>query len=68
MDYFLPIQEIATKQAKEPIDRIQDQVVKLICGGTRTTPITACEIDSNIEPLDLRRKISVLQRIERYRR
>ena len=68
MDYALPIQEIATKQAKEPVDRIQNQAVKLICGGTRTTPIAACEIDSNIEPLDLRRKRSVLQGIERYRR
>ena len=68
MDYALPIQEIATKQAKEPVDRIQNQAVKLICGGTRTTPIAACEIDSNIEPLDLRRKRSVLQGVERYRR
>ena len=34
----------------------------------RSTPIAACEIDANIEPLDLRRKRSVLQGVERYRR
>ena len=68
IDYALPLQEIATRQAKEPIDRVQNQAVKLICGGMRSTPIAACEIDANIEPLDLRRKRSVLQGVERYRR
>ena len=34
----------------------------------RSTPIAACEIEANIEPLDIRRKRSVLDGIERYKR
>ena len=34
----------------------------------RSTPIDACEIDAHIEPLDLRRKRTVLLGVERYRR
>ena len=68
MDHNLPIQEKETTHTKEPLDKIQNQAVKLICGATRTIPTAPCEIDSNIEPFDLRRKISVLQGILRYRR
>ena len=34
----------------------------------KSTPIAACEIDSNIEPLNLRRESSVVEMVERYRR
>ena len=34
----------------------------------KSSPIAACEIDSNIEPLSLRREASVIEMVERYRR
>lgn len=34
----------------------------------RSSPIAACEIDSNIEPLNLRREAAVVDMVERYRR
>ena len=68
MDYALPLQTIASKQATQALDRVQNQAVKLICGGMRSTPIAACEIDSNIEPMDIRRERSLREGVERYRR
>ena len=68
MDYALPLQSIASKAPTEALDRVQNQAIKLICGGMRSTPIAACEIEANIEPLDLRRNRAVLDGVERYRR
>ena len=34
----------------------------------KSTPIAACVIDSNIEPLDLRREALALEMVERYKR
>ena len=34
----------------------------------KSTPIAACEIDSNIEPLVYRREAAALEMVERYRR
>ena len=34
----------------------------------RSTPIAACEIEANIEPLDIRRNRSAIEAVERYHR
>ena len=34
----------------------------------RSTPTAACEVDANIEPLDLRRNKALLEAVERYQR
>ena len=68
MDYALPIQAIASKANRESLDKIQNQSLRLICGGMRSTPSAACEIDANVEPLDLRRERAVLESVERYKR
>ena len=52
MDYALPIQAIASKANRESLDKIQNQSLRLICGGMRSTPSAACEIDTNVEPLN----------------
>ena len=67
MDYALPLQNIAPMQAKTSLDRVQNQAAKLISGGMQSTPTAACEIDANLEPLDLRRERAALECIERYR-
>ena len=68
MDYALPIQAIASKANRESLDKVQNQSLRLICGGMRSTPSAACEIDANVEPLDLRRERAVLESVERYKR
>lgn len=50
------------------VDRVQNEAVKFISGGMKSSPIAACEIDSNIEPLNLRREATVVEMVERYRR
>ena len=68
MDYALPIQAIASKNTSAPLDRIQNQGLRLVCGGKRSTPIAACEIEANIGPPDLHRERAVLESVERYKR
>ncbi|XP_055861377.1 uncharacterized protein LOC129921966 [Biomphalaria glabrata] len=68
MDNCLSIQVAANKTYQSSLDTIQNQALRLISGGMRTTPTAACEIDSNIEPLKLRRNRAALEAIERYRR
>src|SRR5579871_1541437 len=68
MDYNLPLQSAMSNTAQGKLDKVQNQALRFICGGMRTTPTAACEIDADIEPMDLRRKRSVLEATERYRR
>ena len=68
MDYAQSLQTVASKTAISSLDRVQNQALRLICGGLRTTPTAACEIEANIEPLDLRRERATLEATERYKR
>ena len=68
MDYAVPIQTVSSNTARASLDEIKNQGLRLICGGWRSTPTAACEIDANIEPLDLHRERAVLESVERYRR
>ena len=68
MDNNLPLQSIASKCNTASLDRTQNQALRLICGGMRTTPTAACEIEANIEPMDLRRNRALIETVERFRR
>ena len=68
IDYNLPLQATASKSSRTQVDRIQNQAIHFICGAMRSTPTAACEIDANIEPLDIRREKSTIEAVERYRR
>ena len=68
LDYCSSIQPVANKTALQEIDKIQNQGLRLICGAMRSTPIAACEIEANIEPLDIRRNRSTIEAVERYHR
>ena len=68
LDYCSPIQTVGNKKALEDIDRVQNQGLRLVCGAMRSTPIAACEIDANIEPLDIRRNRTLVEATERYQR
>jgi ribonuclease HI len=67
-DYSLPLQIIASDTQLSRLDRIQNQAVRFISGAMRTTPTDACEINTDIEPLTLRRERAVVEARERYLR
>ena len=58
MDYAMPIQAIASKSTRESLDKVQNQSLRLVCGGLCSTQSAACEIDANVEPLGQRRGTS----------
>ncbi|MCP4271485.1 MAG: reverse transcriptase-like protein, partial [Gammaproteobacteria bacterium] len=68
LEYAQPIQTAASKSNLDSVDKIQNQALRLVCGGMRSTPTAALEIDANVEPLKLRRERAALQSVERYRR
>ena len=68
MDYNIVLQNICSKSTKERLDKVQNQALRLICGGMRSSPTAACEISANIEPLEKRRKKAALELYERAKR
>ena len=45
-----------------------NQALRLKCGGMRSTPTAACEIEADIEPMDLRRTRALIKTVERFKR
>ena len=68
MEHSLALLNICSKSVQESLEKVQNEAVELISGGMKSTPIAACEIDSNIEPLNLRREAAALEMVERYKR
>ena len=68
IDYNIVLQNICSKSSRENIDKLQNKALRLINGGMRSTPIAACEIAANIEPLEIRRKKAALDLYERAKR
>ena len=66
IDYSLPLQSIASHSSLAQLDRVQNQALRFVSGAMKTTPTSACEIHTNIEPLDLRRKSATLETFERF--
>ena len=50
LDNNLPLQSIASTSNTTALDKTQNQALRLICGGMRSTPTAACEIEADIEP------------------
>ena len=67
-DYNLVLQNLCSNTQKNSIDTVQNQALRLISGGMRTTPTAACEVHTNIEPLEIRRKRAALETFERSKR
>ena len=68
IDYNIVLQNVCSRAAKQNVDRIQNQALRLICGGMRSSPTAACEISANVEPLEIRRKKAALDLYERAKR
>ena len=45
MEYNLDLQSICSKSVQDKLNKIQNEAVRFIAGGMRSTSIEACEID-----------------------
>ena len=68
LDYNLVLQNLCSKATKSSIDSIQNHALRFISGGMRSSPTAACEIHTNIEPLEIRRERAALELYERSKR
>ena len=68
MDYNIVLQNISSKSTRKNLDQVQNHALRFICGGMKTTPSAACEIDANVEPLEMRREKAALEIYERSKR
>ena len=68
LDYNQCLLLSSSQTTQTAIDRIQNNALRFICGGMRSTPTSACEIQSNVEPLSLRREKATLELKERCHR
>ena len=75
MGYIRPTMECssaalstATHTHLASLDKVQNQALRFISGAMKTTPASACGIDCNIEPLDIRRDAAIVTTYERYQR
>ena len=67
-DYNIVLQNLCGYATKSSIDSVQNNALRLISGGMRSSPTAACEIHTNIEPLENRRKRAALELYERSKR
>ena len=68
MEYANTLQIVAAETTRATLDKVQNSALRFICGGLRSSPTAACEIDANVEPLKTRREKAVLESVERYKR
>ena len=68
LDYSIALQCLCSPTARKSLDQVQNEALRFINGGMRSTPISACEIHANVEPLELRRKKAATEMFERYKR
>ena len=50
------------------LDKIQNNALRLINGGMRSAPTSACEIHANVESISKRRKKAALELYEKTKR
>jgi len=68
MEYSLALQSISSKTNQTSLDKVQNNALCFISGGLKSSPIAACEVHTNVEPLKLRRDAAVVETVERYKR
>ena len=68
IDYNIVLQNTCSKTTKQGLDKVQNHALRLICGGMRSSPTSACEISADVEPLEIRRRKAALELYERAKR
>ena len=62
------LQSTSSQSTQNSLDKVQNHALRFISGAMRSTPTSACQIHTNIEPLKFRREAAVLEGVERYKR
>merc|ERR1711879_1121206 len=68
LDYSAPLQITASKHNQKKLDCKQNEALRFVCGALKSTPSSACEVDANIEPLNIRRERNAALTEERFKR
>ncbi|GFW67910.1 uncharacterized protein TNCV_3872401 [Trichonephila clavipes] len=68
LDYGGELLATASKSCGGIIDRIQNKALRLITFAASSTPIAALELQTNIEPLSVRREKQLLKQFEKCMR
>ena len=68
LEYGSALMSTCSKANQTKLDKIQNNALRLINGGMRSTPTAACEIHANIEPLGKRREKAALELYEKTKR
>ena len=68
MDYSLALQSVSSSTTQLGLDRVQNNALRFISGAMRSTPTAACEVHTNVEPLNIRREAAVIETVERMKR
>ena len=68
LEYSNAALSTATHTNLATLDNVQNQALRFISGAMKTTPTSACGIECNIEPLDIRRDAAIVTTYERYQR
>lgn len=68
LDYGCEVTSLASKTNLERYDVVQNNALRIITGGAKSTPIAAMQLQTGIEPLDRRQDKFTLRFWERARR
>ena len=68
LDCNMSLQISISKSRQEELNKIQNNALRLITGGLKSTPTAAAEIMTNIEPLEMRREKATIETFERSKR
>ena len=68
LEYGAALMTTSSNANLKHLDRVQNSAVRLINGGMRSTPTTACEVHADITPLNLRREKATLELFEKSKR
>ena len=64
----MPIQPLASTTTLAKLDKVQNNALRLMSGGLKSTPIEAMEVLQGVEPLNIRRKKAILRHHEKVLR
>ena len=68
LEYGAALMTTCSKANQTSLDKIQNNALRLINGGMRSTPTAACQIHANVEPLGKRREKAALELYEKTKR
>jgi ribonuclease HI/endonuclease/exonuclease/phosphatase family metal-dependent hydrolase len=67
LEYGAPAWSTTAKTNQQVLDKVQNQALRIITGGMRSTPIKTMETLAGIEPLNIRRDTKTLIQAEKFK-